>query len=61
MIASEVVGLIQALIKAFDAGEKTADEVIAEMRRVGAAPESGSDAKAAALAADASPPNPSQR
>lgn len=48
----DYVKLIQGLIEAFDAGEKTADEVIAEMRKIGAVPESGSDAAAAALAAD---------
>jgi hypothetical protein len=46
--------LIQGWIEALDAGEKTADEVIAEMRQVGAVPDSGSDDAAAALAADLS-------
>lgn len=45
-------GMIEGWIEALDAGEKTADEVIAEMRKVGAVPESGSDAAAAALAED---------
>lgn len=44
--------LIVGWIEALDAGEKTADEVIREMRQVGAVPESGSDAAAAALAED---------
>jgi hypothetical protein len=48
----DILGLIQRLIEAFDAGEKTADEVIAEMRQIGAVPESGSDAAAEALARD---------
>ena len=50
----DVIKLIQGLIKALDAGEKTADEVIAEMRKIGAVPESGSDDAAAALAEDTS-------
>lgn len=46
------VKLIMDLIAAFDAGEKTADEVIAEMRTIGPTPDAGSDAAGDALAAD---------